>query len=184
MVEIRFAKNRTDLEKIRFLQRKNTLKALTSKAAQEQGFVTVLHSLEQLEEMQQREPQIIALEKETLAGYALVMSPELKTTVPLLVPLFKTLDTLSYRGKSLKSCHYYVMGQICIAKNYRGHGLFRRLYQAHRETLSSKYDFCITEISARNTRSMAAHQKIGFEQIHQFTDETDLWNVVLWDWSK
>jgi ribosomal protein S18 acetylase RimI-like enzyme len=74
------------------------------------------------------------------------------------------------------------MGQIGVHKDYRGRGLVQMLYDKHREMYSSRYDFIITEIATRNTRSLRAHEKVGFKTIHHFTDETDDWDIVSWDW--
>ena len=97
--------------------------------------------------------------------------------------MFNLLDTLTYKGTPVKDLRYYVMGQICVAKAYRGKGVFRQLYAAHKKHLSGTYDFCITEISSRNLRSMRAHEKVGFTLLHRFSDATDEWNIVLWDWT-
>ena len=68
----------------------------------------------------------------TLAGYALVMPRALKNSIPVLVPMFGLLDTLSYEGKAVSALRYYVMGQICVGKEYRGQGVSSTL-QAHRD---------------------------------------------------
>lgn len=31
---------------------------------------------------------------------------------------------------------------------------------------------------------MKAHESIGFKTIHTFEDETDQWNIIVWDWNK
>jgi L-amino acid N-acyltransferase YncA len=74
------------------------------------------------------------------------------------------------------------MGQICIDKTYRGKGVFKMLYDKHREMNKDVYDFIVTEISTGNLRSIKAHQKTGFKTIHTYLDHMDEWNVVLWDW--
>jgi L-amino acid N-acyltransferase YncA len=74
------------------------------------------------------------------------------------------------------------MGQICVDKAYRGKGVFELLYQKHREIFEKSYDFIVTEISTRNTRSLRAHEKVGFKTIHTYRDSMDEWNVVVWDW--
>jgi L-amino acid N-acyltransferase YncA len=74
------------------------------------------------------------------------------------------------------------MGQICVDKEFRGKGLFEELYQGHKEIYGSGFDFIITEISTSNHRSLRAHEKVGFETIHQYTDEMDEWAVVVWNW--
>ena len=173
-----------ELHGILSLQAQNLKQCLSKNAQQQEGFVTVEHSIEQLQRMQAASEQIIALDDNKVVGYALVMPLELRQTIPVLIPLFDLLDTLRYKGEALKSQAYYVMGQVCVEKNHRGQGVFRQLYAAHKKWLSSRYDFCITEISSDNLRSLNAHQKIGFEILHTFSDATDDWVVVLWDWTR
>ena len=127
--------------------------------------------------------QIIAEHEKTLIGYALVMPKALKKSIPVLVPMFDLLDTLVYKGRPVKDLSFYVMGQICIAKEFRGQGVFQSLYAAHKSFLSKEYDYCITEISTSNLRSMKAHLNLGFEVLHRFRDPQDEWNIVLWDWT-
>ncbi len=180
---IRQAETSLDLNRILSLQKENTKAFLSPNEIKEQGFVTVEHSLEQLEKMQKLLPQFIAEENKQLAGYALVMPRELKKSIPVLVPMFTLLDRLTYNGKAVKDLSYYVMGQICVAKAFRGQGVLQQLYTAHKKALSQKYAFCITEISTSNFRSMKAHQKVGFKHLHHFTDAQDEWNIVIWDWT-
>jgi RimJ/RimL family protein N-acetyltransferase len=78
--------------------------------------------------------------------------------------------------------HFYVMGQICIDRSYRGLGLFDDLYGAHRENLRSRYDRVVTEVAIRNARSMRAHLRVGFREILRYSDATDDWSVIAWDW--
>lgn len=73
--------------------------------------------------MQAQIPQIIAVEDHTLAGYALSMTRELKASIPVLIPLFERLDNLFYNGRAVKDLSYYVMGQICVDKAFRGQGV-------------------------------------------------------------
>jgi RimJ/RimL family protein N-acetyltransferase len=56
-------------------------------------------------------------------------------------------------------------------------------YKAYRNFYGHKYDFAITEIASSNPRSIRAHEKVGFENIHSYKgpDETE-WIVVAWDW--
>lgn len=173
-----------DLSSILALQRKNLSSSLSLEEQTTEGFVTVQHRIEQLVLLHHSAPQIIAKENEIIVGYALVMPPALKSTIAVLTPLFERLSTLKYKGIPLQELRYYVMGQICVAKSHRGQGVVEKLYATHRAFLAHQYDYCITEISTRNLRSMRAHIKQGFELIHQFSDATDEWNIVLWDWTK
>jgi RimJ/RimL family protein N-acetyltransferase len=49
--------------------------------------------------------------------------------------------------------------------------------------MQSSYDFVLTEIATRNTRSIRAHEKVGFQLLHRFSDEKEQWDIVVWDWS-
>jgi hypothetical protein len=127
--------------------------------------------------------QVIARHGDKVIAYALVMRPEIKYMVPVLMPMFEMLNTLYYKGIALVQTKYYVMGQICVNENYRGAGVFDGLYKKHREVYAKEYDHCITEVSTRNLRSMKAHLRCGFKTIHTFRDATDEWNILLWDWN-
>ena len=181
---IRQVETQLDLINILALQKKNTKAAIPLKEIETQGFVTVEHRLTQLEKMQALVPQIIAIKDQAIAGYALTMPRELKASVPVLIPFFERLERLYYNNCAVKDLSYYVMGQICVDKDFRGQGVFRQLYAAHKNLLSKQYDYCIIEISTSNLRSMRAHFTLGFELLHCFTDAQDEWNIVIWDWTK
>lgn len=180
---VRQVRTLLELSDILVLQKKNTKALIPFNEIKTQGFVTVEHQLEQLIKMQELVPQIIAVHQRQLIGYALVMPRELKKSVSALIPMFNLLDTLSYKGQAIKELSYYVMGQICIAKEFRGQGVFKQLYTAHRKLLSKQYNYCITEVSTSNLRSMQAHFALGFELLHRFTDAQDEWNIIIWDWT-
>jgi len=78
---------------------------------------------------------------------------------------------------------FYVMGQVCVGKPWRGKGVFDLLYQAHRRHLRARFDCSVTEVAMRNTRSLRAHERVGFTVIDRYRDQTDDWAVIRWDWS-
>jgi len=172
-----------ELEQILSLQLANTKAYLSEIEIAEQGFVTVVHTPEQLQQLHNIHPSVIVKDGDKLAGYALVMPRECAAVVPVLVPAFKALDELEYLGQSLQQMSWYLMGQVCVAKEYRGQDIFTMLYQGHRQFLQSQYQYCITEISTTNKRSLRAHEKVGFTTLHIFKDATDEWAIVVWDWS-
>src|SRR5260370_38979966 len=117
--------------------------------------------------MQRRGPSIIAREGERLAGYALVMAFECRSFLPILEPMFVRLDRLRIQQQ-----RFYVMGQICVARPWRGRGIFDLLYRSHRYHLRTRYVFSVTEGSPRNTRSMRAHQRSRLPENSHYRDET------------
>jgi predicted GNAT superfamily acetyltransferase len=170
------------LEQIHQLSQLNLKQNISADEQKEEGFVTWLYSIELLSQMHDLAPGIIAKDEERVAAYALTTLRESSSFHPDLKEMFQNLSNVFYQGKPLSSHHFYCMGQICVAKEYRGKGLVKALYQKHKEAYGNEYDFILTEISTRNYRSLKAHQKIGFKTIHTHRDAMDEWNVVVWDW--
>jgi len=183
MIRITKASHSEELEQILLLQQKNLARNISRSEAIEQGYVTVIHTPDQLQKMLQLAPAILAKDAEKVVGYALTMPVSCSKLIPVLEPMFASLENLGYKNRPLKSFSYYVMGQVCIDKAYRGLGIFDRLYAGHKEIYGSQYDCIVTEVATRNTRSLKAHQRVGFKSIHQYSDETDEWEVMVWDWS-
>jgi len=171
-----------ELDQILLLQQKNLARNISQQEAIEQGYVTVIHTPGQLQKMHQLAPAILAKDDEQVVGYALSMPISCSKLIPVLEPMFASLENLVYKHRPLKSFSYYVMGQVCIDKAYRGLGIFDKLYAGHKDIYSSQYDCIVTEVATRNTRSLKAHQRVGFNTIHKYTDETDDWEVIVWDW--
>jgi hypothetical protein len=166
------------------LQAVNLPTAVSAEAALRQGFVTVRHDPVVLQRMNEVAPGLVALDGDRVVGYALVMPREFAADVPILAPLFATLDALSWRGGPLsRNPRWFVMGQVCVAERYRGRGVFDGLYRAMGETYRDRYDFTVTEVAARNTRSRRAHQRVGFETVHVYADATtgEDWHVIALD---
>jgi ribosomal protein S18 acetylase RimI-like enzyme len=172
-----------ELQQILDLQKQNLRGVNNESTEKEQGFVTVTHSLDALQQMHSIEPSIIVKDNDVLAGYALVMPAACSTIVPELYSMFAGLNKLVYNGKPLAQYNFYVMGQVCIAETYRSKGVFDMLYHKHKEILQHTYDFVVTEVATRNTRSMRAHERVGFKTIDVYRDELDEWAIIIWDWN-
>lgn len=174
-----------ELEGILQLQKANLAQGLTQEEIQSQGFVTVHHSYDQLTQLNDIEQHLIAKDGDQVIGYLLAMTTASRNDIPILVPLFETFDQVDYLGKKVSEYHYLVVGQVCIGKGYRGQGVLDQAYAAYKEFFSPKYDFAITEIATKNPRSLNAHKRIGFKEIHSYFDPNQTeWIIVVWDWGK
>ena len=183
MLQTTITQSTDDLKQILQLQQENLPKNIDETEMRSQGFVTIHHDLHKLEQMHRLSPSVIIKNDDRVIAYALTMLKECRQLIHGLEPMFALLDKLSWENKPLTDYRYYVMGQVCIAKAFRGQGLFEKLYQQHKKIYHTQYDLFITEISVRNHRSLRAHEKIGFKKIHTHQDELDKWEVVAWDWS-
>lgn len=181
-MDIRYTtvQNEQDVRQILDLQAANLQATISPETARSQGFVTVRHDPDVLLRMNRAYPSVIAKAGDQAAGYCLVMPREFAAEVPVLAPMFALLETLSWRGRPLRDGGWFVMGQVCVAEGYRGQGVFDGLYAKLREVCRADFDFVVTEIAERNTRSMRAHERVGFETIHVYPDSTtgEMWHVV------
>lgn len=171
-----------EIRQLLSLQQENLPRNISAEEARAQGFVTVEHHYELMRDMNEAERQVIARDGDKVVGYCLVMLPSFVSRIPVLEPMFSLFDSLQYRNRSMNDFCYFAMGQVCVDKAYRGMGVFDGMYLEQRNQYREKYDFVVTEIATRNTRSMRAHERIGFETVHQYRDATDDWAVVIWDW--
>lgn len=183
-IEISFSADLKIISEILALQYKNLRQHLSPDDIESQGFVYVQHQPDVLQAICLSEPAVIATDRNVLAGYALCMNKDHAQKVPELVDFFKEIDQLQYEGIALCNTTYLACGQICIAKEYRGQNLMRSLYR-HMQLLNPKYQYCITEVSSLNVRSLHAHFKVGFVPLHKhYSAEQEEWQILLWDWRK
>ncbi len=174
-----------ELQGLLDLQLANHKDSLSEEKKKEIGFVTVKHTFKTIKKMHDIEPSVIGVLNGKVVSYAIAMTTKSKEDIPVLVPMFETFDKLSIKDKKLNEFNYLVVGQVCVGEEARGTGAFKKMYEFYRNAFQEKYDFCITEIDVKNTRSIQAHKKIGFEMIHNFTDINDItWDIVVWNWRR
>ncbi|MEZ0611578.1 N-acetyltransferase family protein [Fibrella sp. WM1] len=173
-----------DLRGLLALQQRNQVRNVPPELQQQQGFVTLVYSFEQMKRMHEAAPSVIAKDGDEVVGYAITAVPQVRPFVPELGTLFDLIDSLDYEGKPLGTYPYYVVGQVCVASGYRGQGLFDAMYAHHKTLYQAQFRLFITDISARNARSLRAHERVGFRSIHTFHEPAanEIWHVVVWDW--
>lgn len=176
--EISYTRARLDseLHQILEIQKRNIKEGLTKEEKAKEGFITVGHDFDILKKMNDACAHILAKDEDKVAGYALVMLPSFRNDIPVLTPMFDTADTL------LKGKNYVVMGQVCIDKPYRKMGVFRGMYAYYQKELNTKFDCLFTEIASSNTRSLRAHNSVGFKSLKTAITDGVSWELVNWDW--
>lgn len=185
-IQYKTVENEHEVRQILALQALNHVSNLGADAQKDQGFVTVKHDFDMLWAMNQMAPSIIAVQDGQLAGYCLMMSRAFDHSIPVLIPMFEMLDRLEWKGKPLVDQSWFVIGQVCVAREFRGMGIFDGLYEHIKDQYAQEYDMVITEVAWRNERSMHAHKRVGFEVLHSYQDSVtnENWAVVIWDWKK
>ena len=169
---------------IRDLQSLNLKQNITAEEAIEQGFLTAAYTIDYLQEMNSASRSIIAKDGDKVVGYALVATKDVRKGHDLIEGLFDAIDACEYNGKSLKDVNYVVVGQLCVAKEYRGQDLVQKLYGHFRDCLSNEFTYLVTDVAKANVRSLKAHKKRGFKIINELIYGDFGWDIVLWDWNE
>jgi len=181
-MQIKLATELKELAGIKTLQEQNMFSALTRAEAEKEGFLTAEYDLEYLNMMNDSSPAIVAKDGEQVVGYALATVKEVGLKHDLLRDLFETIDGIVYDGRRLSDTRYIVVGQLCVAKRYRGIGLVQQMYDAFKKCYTGSYEFCLTDVAENNPRSLSAHVKSGFKTVKVLTYGGHDWHIVLWDW--
>lgn len=182
MLTVRLVRSDSELEQITALSRANLATQITPETKAREGFVTWEYTTPILRALHRIAPSVVAMDGDTLAGYALTLTNESETVYPVMSDMLQRMDNVMYDGRPLSDYRLYFMGQICVAAPYRGQGVVQRLYDGHREMYGRSYDLLITEISTANRRSSKAHAKVGFDVVGTFEENGQEWDLVVWDW--
>ena len=185
MITYSTTSSNTGLQGILTLQKANLKKNLSQEEIEKNGFVKVDHTPEALADLANIEPHAISKDGDKVAGYVLAMTKASRYDLPIIFPMFEEFDKIMYKGKIVSDYDYMLVGQACIDKDYRGQELIENCFRVYKEAFVERYDFSITEIAKSNIRSLKAHQKVGFEEIHSYIDADNTeWSVVVWDWKR
>src|SRR6476659_854349 len=139
-----------ELQQIIQLSYQNLRTKISEEEKNSQGFVSWNYSFELLQKMNAQYPHVVVKDNNKVIGYALVALKEARDFHPALQQMIIDLEPLVYKGRKLSAYKYYVMGQICVDKGYRGKGIFKMLYLKHKTLFEKNYDFVVTEISTGN----------------------------------
>ncbi|RME91770.1 MAG: GNAT family N-acetyltransferase [Bacteroidetes bacterium] len=179
MIIYRTARSAQDMEQIIELQRLNLAATVGEEEARAQGFVTLVHDVALLTDMNREYGHSVAIDAGQLVGYALMMPRSFGSRIPALTAMLDQLAILPWQGRRLSTMRYFIMGQVCVAKSHRGRGVFAGLYQHLCSRLAADFEVVVTEIASHNTRSCRAHAKLGFIEIHRYLAKEDTeWIIV------
>ncbi|NND77849.1 MAG: GNAT family N-acetyltransferase [Flavobacteriales bacterium] len=182
MISYGYANSEQDLIEILILQKKNLQSALSTIESDIEGFVTVDHDLDLLKRLNHPYPHIISRAEGKIIAYALVMETRWKNEIEVLKPMFKEFEKLTYKGQGISTFNYFVMGQICVDKSYRGKGIFRGLYQKMASSMKKDHGLILTEVSQKNQRSLNAHLNVGFTTLKEyFSQDGHHWHILALD---
>ena len=114
----------------------------------------------------------IAVSGGEVVGYSLCMHPKFGNEIDILRPMFAEIR------KHYPNEDYLVMGQICIARDFRGKGIFRALYEHMLRGIQPDFSIIITEVDLNNIRSLNAHYGVGFKLISEYQSDGHSWALI------
>lgn len=173
MIGYKRASQKNELEQVLQLQQDNLPWVVSEEIKKKEGFVTVHHDFDILNRMNEVCPHIIATSNEKVVGYALCMHPKFGDEIEVLRPMFA--ETKRVLGSNE---NYIAMGQVCVDKEYRRQGIFRRLYSYMLQEIKPEFDCIITEVDSTNTRSLEAHYAVGFELLSRHQSGGRDWELI------
>ena len=182
-IEVQVSNSENDLIGIKALISENHLSNLSISEQNQEGFVTINYSLENLKILHKIIPAIIAVENGHVIGYALAATKKSIGINPMLDDLIRFTDSIDYNSNCLADVPYIIVGQLCVAKTNRRQKVAQKIYQVFREVYEKKFVYCITSIDQNNQGSINAHLLCGFKVIRTTTYKEKNYSLVIWDWS-
>lgn len=172
-----------DFEQIIELNQLNIANMISRDLWATEGFLTLEFDALQLDQMRGPYKHVVAKNKDEVIGYALVLLKEQRHLFPFFDPMFETIDSTIMGGAYLKDSQYFVMAQICVAKKFRGKGVFKALYQKLALQMDTDFNKVVIEVSPKNERSISAHHRIGFGAIipKDINGAPVEWEVLVWN---
>src|SRR5262249_4486896 len=135
MTNIDVASSDQHFEQILALQRRYHTRSLSAEAQAQEGFVFAQHSVPLLRRMAAELPQAVALVDNVFVGSCLSLPLSFRNDLPSLAPMFDQFSGGEYGGRPLSDLSFFVGGQVCVDRAYRGRRLLARLYDHVRESV-------------------------------------------------
>lgn len=172
-----------DFQKIFELHNKNIVSSLSHEDLKD-GFLSGEFTLDKLRAMNDSICIMACFSGDDLCGYHIASTPEFNQASPMLMQMMQQFDKIIYKGKPLAEYKCFIAGPSCIAKEYRGLGIYPQL-------ISSLFDFLkdtqnpsrlrISFASELNPRSLNAQKKIGCEIIGEFIFDSSKFMILCLD---
>jgi predicted GNAT superfamily acetyltransferase len=125
----------------------------------EHGFLSAEFTPEQTAQIAEDLGTIVAVVDDQIVGFICAFRNEFETGSPVITKMLESYDQLVFETRPLSAFKSYVYGPVCIAREYRGRGLLRGLYEAQKEDLAGQFEIGVAFVSRTNPHSLAAHVK-------------------------
>lgn len=160
--------NISDINGVLSLQSLNLYSNLTKKE-RESGFITTPFTISQLEEIINLNGLFIAEDADQIIAYAFAGSWDYFSQWAIFPFMTARFSELTFKEFEITTINSFEYGPICIAKEYRGQGVLKLVFEEMHLKMVEKYPLSITFINAVNERSRKAHvEKLGWKIVDEF----------------
>ena len=157
-----------DFPLILALQKDNLLQNLEPQAQQD-GFLSIEYTRDQLEYINSELGIFVAIENAHLAGYIIAQTMDFALQSPLITTMVRRFPAVIYRSRPLSGFKTFIYGPVCIDRQSRGQGILEGLFNVMLKTLHGQFDVGVAFVSERNPRSLHAHRdKLGMKPVDEF----------------
>lgn len=129
-------------------------------AERRDGFVTTNMSPEQLAALIAEENGVtVARDGDRVVAFALAAPWAFWSRWPFFRNMIRILGNYRFDGVTLTEDNSYQYGPVCVDRDYRGQGIFERVFAASLRTMEERYPIMVTFVNQANPRSYAAHSR-------------------------
>jgi hypothetical protein len=135
----------------------------------EQGFLSGQFTPEQTAQIAKDLGTIVAVMDDQIVGFVCAFRNEFETGSPVIAKMLESYDRMIFEGSALSSFRSYIYGPVCLARDFRGRGLLRGLYEAQKKDLAGQFEIGVAFVSRSNPHSLDAHVKgLGMTEVSDF----------------
>jgi predicted GNAT superfamily acetyltransferase len=157
-----------DYRQILQLQSANYIANLTGEE-RKTGFLSAQFSLEQTAQIAQDLGTTVAILDQQVAGFLCAFRNEFPSGSPVIAEMLLSYPVFRFEDRPLSSFSSYIYGPVCIAREYRGRGLLRGLYEAQKKDLAGQFEIGVAFVSHSNAHSLHAHVNgLGMMEVGDF----------------
>ena len=159
-----------DMEGVMALLKANHVSNMTEEE-KKNGFVTTNLTEEQFVRLVEEEDGVtIAKDGDKIVAFALAASWDYWKEWPLFQYMIELLPQNTYNGETLSTTNSYQYGPVCVDKDYRGTGVFEKVFFASLANMEKRFPYMITFVNKVNPRSYAAHtRKALLDEVMDFS---------------
>ncbi len=158
-----------DIPQVLALHKKYQINTINENDKQD-GFITTDFSMTQLEKLilDEKGLFIARLDSQVIA-YAMSASWMYWSQWPIFCEMIKQLDNIYLLQTQLTLSNSYQYGPVCVDKDYRGTGVFEKIFNFALDNMSNRFLIMATFINNTNQRSLSAHfNKLKLNKVSEF----------------